>query len=219
MPSDRWPPGGPESYWRRRVFAFGGVLAILGLVAWACSAATAGLRTPEPAATNSAATPRAAADGVPTSAPTVTVTARAPRKTHKAVRAHRPHGLCAAGDVVISLAASQPLYEQPAEPRFTIYAVNTGERTCAFDVGSRSLRLEIKSGPVHSWNPADCARGSGSHMVHLSRGVPFVRRVSWNRERSEPGCTLPRTVALPGTYTATVTSRAGPSQTEVFLLR
>ncbi|MGE5285717.1 MAG: hypothetical protein ACM3ML_00635 [Micromonosporaceae bacterium] len=222
IPGSGWPPGGPDSYWRRRVFVLGGVLGVLGLLAWACSAATGGPRGAQPpvAAAASAADKQIAATGAARApAPTVTVTVRPARKAHLAARAHRSSNDCAPGDVVLTLSESQQIYPAPTEPKFTIYAVNIGTRTCTLDAGPRSLRLVIKSGPVHSWGSADCARGATSHPVRLSRGVPLVKHLSWNRERSEPGCPLPRPVALPGTYTATVTYGTSHSQTDVFFLR
>ncbi len=216
-----WPPEQP-SYWRRRVFALCGAVGILGLVTWACSAATGGLRTPErpaAAATSASARPTAIAGAAARPVAAVTVTARPGPATRAASPAHSPGGVCSPRAVVISLSVSRQAYQQPARPRFTIYAVSTYSGACRFDAGPRSLRLVINSGPVHSWSPADCARGRQPDMVRLSRGVPFVEQISWNRERSVPGCSLPRAVALPGTYTATASYRTDHSQTAVFVLR
>jgi hypothetical protein len=121
--------------------------------------------------------------------------------------------------VVITLLGSQQSYQQPAEPRFTIYVVNTGARTCTFDAGPRSLRLVVESGPVHEWSPADCTHRSNPDIVRLAHGVPFMKHISWNRIRSGPGCSSPRPAALPGTYTASVTYGSARSQTDVFSLR
>ena len=135
------------------------------------------------------------------------------------MRAHSRGTDCAPGDVVITLLEGLPSYQQPAEPQFTIYVVNTGGRTCTFDAGPRSLRLAVGSGPVHEWSPADCVHRSKPDIIRLTHGVPFTRHISWNRIRSAPGCPSPRRAALPGTYTATVTYGAVHSQTDVFLLR
>ena len=121
--------------------------------------------------------------------------------------------------MVVTLVGSQQSYQQPAEPQFTVYVVNTGEAACTFDAGPRSLRLVVESGPVHEWSPADCVRRSNRDIIRLSHGVPFAEHVSWNRIRSDPGCRLPGQAALPGTYTATVTYGAVHSRTDVFFLR
>jgi hypothetical protein len=241
MPQGDWWRRGPESYWRRRIFVFAGVLGVLGLLAWACSAMGSVPRSPGQAAgattsvgATPTAAPQAAARATPTAAPqaaagatptatrTGRVTARPTPTRHAATSAdvaHRASDVCAPGDVVISLHESRQSYPQPADPQFTIYVVNAGGRTCSFDVGPRSLRLVVRSGPVHQWSPADCAHGATSDMARLPRGVPLVKHVSWNRERSDPGCPAPEASALPGTYTATATDGAQHSQTQVFLLR
>jgi hypothetical protein len=142
------------------------------------------------------------------------------RGKYRADTRARPHGSdCAAGDVVITLHGGQQTYPQPVRPRFTIYVVNTGGRTCTFDAGPLSLKMVVESGPVHEWSPADCAHRSTSQIVRLTHGVPFTKRISWNRIRSAPGCHAPARAALPGTYTATVTYGAVHSQTDVFFLR
>lgn len=207
-------------YWRRRIFVLAGVLGIVGLLAWGCSAQVRVPGVPKWTATpvTSDAAQQTASSAAPTPVRSLTKTRRIRRK-RAARRAHPQDGTCAPGDVVISLLESQQSYQQPAEPRFTIYVVNVGGRTCTFDAGPRSLRLVVDSGPVHEWSPADCAHGSISDMIRLASGVPLVKHVSWNRIRSAPGCPSLREVALPGTYTATVTDGVVHSHTDVFLLR
>ena len=243
--ADSWQ-GRPDSYWRRRAIVFAGVLGVLALLAWACSAtgggpgsprqvaATATPATETPATETPAAAQQTASSAAPTSVPAAAVRARpgrarkgsarkgrapsGPRK-HAGAPVHRSGSVCAPGDVVISLLESRRTYRQSTEPGFTIYLVNAGRRTCAFDADPRSLRLVIESGRVHQWSPADCTHDATSHLVRLPRGVPFVTHVSWNRQRSRPGCSSPRTRALPGTYTATVTAGTVHSRRESFVLR
>ena len=231
--------GGAEPYWRRRVLVLTGVIGVIGLLAWSCSPQAPGPKPPRQApaaATSSAVQPtvtrptvtRPATPRPSTSRPTASRAAPTPaRSAAKArqttrkradIRAHPQGSGCTPGDVVITLLESQQSYQQPAEPRFTIYVVNTGGRTCTFDAGPRSLRLVVESGPVHEWSPADCARRANSDIVRLTHGVPFAEHISWSRMRSDPGCRLPQQAALPGTYTATVTYGAAHSRTEVFLL-
>ena len=192
----------------------------------------------QPAASGAAPTPaRPAASARQTAGPQQTAKAQQTAKPQQTAKARhtakagqtgrdradtsaRPHGSdCAAGDVVITLHGGQQTYPSPAKPRFTIYVVNTGGRTCTFDAGPLSLKMVVESGPVHEWSPADCAHRSNSHIVRLTHGVPFTKRISWNRIRSAPGCPASGRAALPGTYTATVTYGAVHSQTDVFFLR
>jgi hypothetical protein len=145
--------------------------------------------------------------------------ARQAGRKRAGTRAHSRGSDCAPGDVVITLLGDRRSYQQPAEPRFTIYVVNTGGHTCTFDAGPRYLKLVVESGPVHEWSPADCVHRPHPDIIRLAHGVPFTRHISWNRIRSTPGCASSGQAASPGTYTATVTYGAVHSQTDVFLLR
>ncbi len=242
-----WPDE-PDTYWRRRFFALAAGLGILGLLAWACSGALSGAGAPRPAnvassaaaaqsaatsgqpataASGQAATSQAAsgggaggsrASGSPAASPTAA--ARHGRKVRIPPARHRSGRGCAPADVVVSLFTSQQTYQHAASPQFTIAVVNTSRSACSFAVGARSLRLVVKSGQVRVWSPADCTRaGTVTEMARLSRGVPYVTHVSWNRIRSSPHCASSRLTAAPGTYTATVTSGAVHSDTDVFVLR
>ena len=235
---NRGRQAGAEPYWRRRVLVLAGVIGVVGLFVWSCSPQDPAQKPPRQvpaAATSSAAQPTASG-----AAPAPVRAAASPQQTSKApqtaraqqtskarqtgrkragVRAHSHGSGCAPGDVVITLLESQQSYQQPAEPRFTIYVVNTGGPTCTFDAGPRSLRLVVESGPVHEWSPADCVHRPNSDIIRLAHGVPFTKHISWNRIRSAPGCPSPGQAALPGTYTATVTYGGVRSQTDVFLLR
>lgn len=215
------------AYWRRRVFALGAVAGVAGLLAWGCSAgASVPHAVPQSDSASSPATRQIAAAGT-LPASTAQQNKKAHSRTHRrrghggrahAARANRPRGTCTLSKIVITLSASQQIYAPQVEPQFTIYVVNIGAHTCTFDAAPRSLRLVIKSGPVYSWGSADCASNS-HHLVRISPGVPFLKRVSWNRTRSQPGCRTPRSAALPGTYTATATYRTDRSRTDVFILR
>ena len=224
-----------------------GVIGVTGLLVWGCSS-TAGQAPPASPSAPDAATQQIGTTATPAASPTVpgthpARTAAAPERPakrpilrarraapgkHAATPAHpgkhaarpaHPRGSCAPAGLVISLSESQSSYPQPASPQFTIYVVNTGPAGCTVDVSPRSLRLDVRSGPAHSWSPADCAGGSRPDMVRLARGVPLVRHVSWDRVRSQPGCPQPRQAALPGTYTVRVSAGPVHSQTDVFLLR
>jgi hypothetical protein len=134
-------------------------------------------------------------------------------------RAQRPSHACAPRDVIISLFVNQQIYQRATKPQFEIYVVNNGRQACTFDAGPRSLRLVIKSGPLQAWSSADCTHDAATRIVRLSRSVPLVTYITWNRERSSPGCPPPPTVAPPGTYTAAAISGTDHSLTEAFVLR
>jgi hypothetical protein len=125
---------------------------------------------------------------------------------------------CPAGAVVISMSAGSS-YAGSARPGFGINVVSTDSRTCAFNVGPRYLTVTVRSGGVRAWGSGDCVRGGGTQVVHLSRGVPIHRTITWDRKLSSPGCHLRDSTAQPGTYTAVATDAGVHSQTLVFILR
>ena len=242
--ADSWQ-GRPDTYWRRRAIVFAGVLGVLALLAWACSATGGGPGSPRQAGGHSdpatgtpatgtpatgttatettAAAQQTASSAAPTSVPEAADRARSGRARKGSARKGRaPSGPRKhAGRASTSVRqrvrsrrrghqpAREPrTYRQSTEPGFTIYLVNAGRRTCAFDADPRSLRLVIESGRVHQWSPADCTHDATSapRPPAARRAIRYARL--WNRERSRPGCSSPRTRALRGTYTATVTAGA-----------
>jgi hypothetical protein len=125
---------------------------------------------------------------------------------------------CPAADVVISMSAGNS-FAGSARPEFGINVVSTDSRACAFNVGPRYLTVTVRSGGVRAWGSGDCVHGGGTQVVHLSRGVPIHRTITWDRKLSAPGCHLQGSVAQPGTYTAVATDASLHSQTAVFVLR
>lgn len=232
----RSQPGDPDVYWRRRFFALAVGLAVFGLLAWAVSGASS---RPTAAITPLHGHSRHAGTPSPTpyaSSPSPTPSASSPSPSpsrHGASR-HHAHGTkaasraaakhrgdeCPNADVVVSMTASSNSYGGAARPKFVVSVVSTNSRTCAVNTGTRYLTLLIKSGGVRVWDSADCAgKARASVATKLPRGVPWQRTFSWDRLLSAPGCHLPRTVARPGTYTATASDGRHHTHTLVFVLR
>jgi hypothetical protein len=125
---------------------------------------------------------------------------------------------CPRGSVVLSLFTAKYRYPAHQAPRFQLDVVSTAPRPCSFDLGARHVQLVIKAGGERQvWDSADCA-AAGHRMTRLSRGVPDVLQVSWDRKTTAAGCRRAGKAARPGTYTAT--ARSGPlhSQSLIFVL-
>ncbi len=125
---------------------------------------------------------------------------------------------CPRGSVVLSLFTTKYRYPAHQAPRFQLDVVSTAPRPCSFDLGAKHVQLVIKAGGERQvWDSADCA-AAGHHLTRLSRGVPDVLRVSWDRKTAAASCGLAGKAARPGTYTAT--ARSGPvhSQSLIFVL-
>jgi hypothetical protein len=125
---------------------------------------------------------------------------------------------CPRGSVVLSLFTTTYRYPAHQTPRFQLDVVSTAPRPCSFDLGAKHVQLVIKAGGERQvWDSADCA-AAGHRVTRLTRGVPDVLRVTWDRKTAAASCRLGGKAARPGTYTAT--ARSGPvhSQSLIFVL-
>jgi hypothetical protein len=125
---------------------------------------------------------------------------------------------CGRGEVVLSLVSPRYWYERGRWPLFGVDAVSTGNRPCRFNIGSRFATVVVSSGHHRIWGSADCVPGTGSQAVVLSRGVPAVRWIFWDRATSIPGCRRPGRPVGEGAYTAIAFDGQLSSQVMVFLL-
>lgn len=103
---------------------------------------------------------------------------------------------------MLSLFLNQASFGPGQRPEFDLNVVSTQQANCSFNVGPRRLALVITRGPARIWSSADCVTGSGQLVTALSRGVPTVLTVDWNRVISQVGCASRRRGAPPGLYTA-----------------
>ena len=134
-------------------------------------------------------------------------------------RVSGPHiPACGRGDVVLSLVSPRCWYQRGRWPLFGVDAVSTASRPCRFNMGSRFATVVVTSGRTRIWGSADCAPGTGSQSVVLSRGVPAVRWIYWDRAISSPGCRPPHQSVHQGAYTAIAFDGQLSSQVLVFIL-
>ena len=68
------------------------------------------------------------------------------------------------------------------------------------------------------WSSADCVTGGGSNMIVLTRGVPAVLHLSWDRRTSSPGCGGARQLVPAGEYQAAAVAGHLRSATQNFVL-
>lgn len=202
-----------EAYWRRRVYVLAGGIALIGLVAWACSGSdhkrsTAQVRNAAATTSPSAGIP--AAGATPTPTVTVTVTATPSPSAEK----NRVGDQCDPGDVVVGVTPTGTVFKGKQHPRFTVSVVNTGRRACTFDVGPKSLLIRITSGSDRVWSSAKCVGGVGTNIQMLRRGAPFLATLDWDRRRCNSD-----THAAPGTYVLAVGADGIETQREIFRLR
>ncbi|MBB2912537.1 hypothetical protein FHS43_003820 [Streptosporangium becharense] len=216
-----------DVYWRRRMAALVGVLVVVALVAWACSATSGPDDTSpkdasatRPAASASAPvvlpSPTAASGpaGSPSPAPTPV-----PHAVKAASRVKRPGDACEAPQLVLNMEGRGTVYPAGARPRFIVTLVNTGKVMCTADVGPRTMEVRITSGDDRVWSSADCVSGEVDDIRRLDRGIPYVRELVWDRRRSSADCRTEGVPARPGTYVAVVRLPGVSSSKTVFHLR
>jgi hypothetical protein len=231
MDPDTEGSGELEAYWRRRAIALVGVLASVGLLAWACSGSDDKKSTlsamppmvgsPSPSPNGTAARPPGGQPNASPGAvvPTVTVTATA-KVTVVPTVPKKAGDACDPADVVVDLVKTKDEFTDKEHPQFRLSVVNTGQQACTLDVGPRQLQILIGSGPYRVWSSARCLADSGSSIQMLPRGIPYVAGVEWDRTRSVSGaCSGHRDRAVPGTYMAIAREGKIKSRRQVFRLR
>jgi hypothetical protein len=75
-------------------------------------------------------------------------------------------------------------------------------------MGTKFVAVVIADNGRRIWSSADCVRGGGSNMIVLTRGVPAMLHLSWDRRTSSLGCSGIRQVVAAGEYE--VAAVAGP---------
>jgi hypothetical protein len=125
-----------------------------------------------------------------------------------------PAGICAPGTVVLSVFSTKRSYSGAQDPKFDVYAVSTAAGVCTFDLGPKSLHLEVMSSGRIIWDSGDCARSDAAWTAQLSRGVPVLESITWNRTITLPGCVMLASSARAGSYQAQAST---PSVTSAVL--
>ncbi|GHE38883.1 hypothetical protein GCM10017673_46580 [Streptosporangium violaceochromogenes] len=224
---------GVDVYWRRRMAALVGVLVVVAVVAWACSATgpdgeskvdaqASASPTPDPLlallpTTTATPAPAVAPQAAPKAAPADRTASPAP--TRPVARPRRPGDVCDPADLVLNMQGLGEVYTGDNRPRFVLTLVNVSKVMCTTDVGPRTLEVRITSGADRVWSSADCISGETENLHRLEQGIPYVRQIEWDRRRSGGDCAARRAVARNGTYVATVHSPRLKSRRAVFHLR
>lgn len=217
----------PDAYRRRRAVALVAGLGLLGLLVWAFAGGGGKPATPPTGSTQTyrlvpAAASRSAAASSPAGAGATTAGAASPgpsglpsapatqagREAGHVTPGESPGsgqdagGPCAAGTVVLSVFSSRPSYSGAQDPKFSVYAVSTAALPCTFDLGPGTVHLEVMSSGRIIWDSGDCARSADTWVARLSRGVPALESITWNRTVTLPGCVTLASSTRPGTYQA-----------------
>jgi hypothetical protein len=193
-------------------------IGLLATISWAANGMLAArptaLQAASPAVTKSASPAPGHARASARSSPPPR-SSPAPSKHHRAARspASGPALACAPGEVTLRLSSPQYWYQPGMTPRFTVRAISEQARPCRFNMGTKFVAVVITDAGRRIWSSADCVSGGGSNMIVLTRGVPAVLRLSWDRRTSSLGCGGAGQLVPAGEYE--VAAVAGPIRSAI----
>jgi hypothetical protein len=127
-----------------------------------------------------------------------------------------PSGPCAASDVAITPSVPRPVAGRDIDLVLDVSSVETP--ACTWTLSAKTLALKITSGNDLIWTTTQCARAIPQQDLVLRQSQPTRVRLTWDAQRSEPGCPARSVWALPGTYHLEVAALAGRPQSVTFLL-
>lgn len=184
-------------YWRRRMFVFAPVLALLILTFYVVFSPSGDT----PAAAGSTATrptPTRPSPAAPTTASTKLATTSAPTTSPVPTPAVTP---CTASGLVVAAATSAPAYAVGAEPVLFLQVTNSGTTPCSTDLADARVELRVFNGDARVWSSHDCKVEPGTSVQTLAPQQPVRLSITWTGLSSQPGCTSTRMRVPAGVYT------------------
>ncbi len=127
-----------------------------------------------------------------------------------------PSGPCAARDVAITPSVPNPVAGRNITLVLDVSSVSTP--ACTWTLSARTMALKITSGNDLIWTTTECARTIPTQDLVLRQAQPTRVKLTWDAQRSEPGCPARSQWALPGTYHLDVAALGGSPQDVAFLL-
>src|SRR5215469_2151436 len=109
---------------------------------------------------------------------------------------------CASGAVVLTLHSSQSQYGSGMPVNFVIGAVSAKSQPCQVNLGPRFASIVVDYSGTPIWDSSSCGRGTLSRVITLTRGVPAVVNITWDRRSSMTDCPGQGNAVRDGTYTA-----------------
>jgi len=192
----------PEVYWRRRIVIIT-VLVLMVVVIWFLATAPRGGPSSDEGNTAN-----------PTASPEVTTSA-SPGST---VDVARP---CDANDVAITTTPNPNTFPAGSLPVFDVTITMNGLSPCKLTASPETSELLITSGSDRIYSSTDCPNDAtiNTREFILQPDSPDeMFQVTWNRQRSAPGCTTVTSEPQPGTYHVVLTIQGISSEDVTFVL-
>jgi hypothetical protein len=177
-------PQPPSVYWRRRVFALLGLLAVIVVIVLIVSSLVNG-------------SPNAGASKSPTPSDTATT---APTPTSAA-----GGEACNPAQLTIVAVTDADKYASGVKPQISMKLTNAGSAPCTLDVNPAEQEYLITSGSDRIWSSKDCQAEGAATPVLMEPGVTRqTEAITWDRTRSS-------TDTCDGTRPAAVAGPDGPT--------
>ncbi len=195
----------PRAYWLRRLLVLLVVLVLLVGLWWLIgglgsggngSAAPGGSGSPGPSSSSPSATTSATTSATHSATTSPSTSTSKPSSSGSATVA-----LCPDSVIKVLATTGQTSYPAGTPAKLGVEVTNTGTTSCKRDVGQAALELIVGSGSARTWSSDDCNPGGGHAIVTLRAGQTFATTVSWDRQKSAPGCPSGEPKAAPGHYT------------------
>jgi hypothetical protein len=139
-----------------------------------------------------------------------------PKATDPVTPVAMPSGPCQASDIAITPSVPHPVAGRDISLVLDVSSLNTP--ACTWSLSAKTIALKITSGSDLIWTTTQCARTIPTRDLVVRQSQPTRVRLTWDAQRSEPGCPARSEWALPGTYHLQVAALAGRPQSVTFLL-
>ncbi|RII43331.1 hypothetical protein DWB68_03265 [Galactobacter valiniphilus] len=185
-------------YRRRRIVVGVAALVILGLIVWGAVAGIGALASaiggnPEASQSQSTQAPQGSA--------TPSDEASSPSGTPAGAN---PDGSCPAAAVQIKASTDKASYTAKEKPVLQLELVNTLKVACKANVGPSVQEFIVTSGSDRIFSTKDCQKDAQDYEIQLEPGKTEQANFTWQRNRTQPGCTPVAAEPRPGTYTLQV---------------
>lgn len=110
----------------------------------------------------------------------------------------QPDGPCDDSDILITPSVEEAIAGQPVT--VTLELRTATAEACTWRVSPSHVTMKITSGSDEIWSSRQCPRAVRVQDVVVRRDVTTFVDVSWKARRSDDGCPVQTSWALPGTY-------------------
>jgi len=174
-------PVGPQPasvYWRRRIFALLGLIAVIVVIVLIVTSLQGG-------------------GGAPTPTPSVTSSDQPEAGSGDEADACQPEV------ILIEPITDSNRYAAGVNPQISMRITNTGSKACTLDVGTSQQYYAIVSGSDPIWNSRDCQTEAESLELELKPNTPVTTEpFPWDRTRSSTStCSSARPEVAAGGFT------------------